>query len=506
MNIEKLKVYAMCMLLGISFLSVAGAGVDIQSGISLSFGGADVPTWESGNYWTYNLNLSYETSGASADLKLNDLHFEVTAVGSENYTLTFEGAVTGSVVLAGIIDGSMQNTNIDGKMVIRKSDLAIERMYDVHIAGEIKRQFVTNSFHVDMEMKQNVTPVASPYDFPINVNETWSVPVMTFWLYVDGEVSLTVPYQIYYDFPIYIKSHSVTCVAKETVSVPAGTYRDAFHVSGDAVQYQFWFSPTAHNVIKASYENVRAWYNESTYWDINELDAVLTDTNFGPSNEPPYTPGNPNPANNSVDVDVNADLSWTGGDPDGDVVSYDIYFGTDSNPPLAAAGWSGTSYSPGTMEYNTTYYWKIIAYDDHNHSAAGPTWTFSTRSYVNSPPDKPDRPSGPSSGNIGTPYTYSSHAVDKDGDLVYYLFDWGDGSDSGWLGPYESGAEVNATHTWSEVGSYGIKVKAKDVNGAESEWSDALAVSMPKVYLLPMQKILEMLNVWFMRFLGKTLI
>ena len=89
MNIEKLKVYAMCMLLGISFLSVAGAGVDIQSGISLSFGGADVPTWESGNYWTYNLNLSYETSGASADLKLNDLHFEVTAVGSENYTLTF---------------------------------------------------------------------------------------------------------------------------------------------------------------------------------------------------------------------------------------------------------------------------------------------------------------------------------------------------------------------------------------------------------------------------------
>ncbi|RLF44771.1 MAG: hypothetical protein DRN17_03880 [Thermoplasmata archaeon] len=148
----------------------------------------------------------------------------------------------------------------------------------------------------------------------------------------------------------------------------------------------------------------------------------------------------------------------------------------------------------------------MIAYDDHNHSAAGPTWTFSTRSYVNSPPDKPDRPSGPSSGNIGTPYTYSSHAVDKDGDLVYYLFDWGDGSDSGWLGPYESGAEVNATHTWSEVGSYGIKVKAKDVNGAESEWSDALAVSMPKVYLLPMQKILEMLNVWFMRFLGKTLI
>jgi len=56
------------------------------------------------------------------------------------------------------------------------------------------------------------------------------------------------------------------------------------------------------------------------------------------------------------------------------------------------------------------------------------------------------------------------------------------------------------------MGSYGIKVKAKDVNGAESEWSDTLAVSMPKVYRFQMQKILEMLNIWFLRFLGKTLI
>jgi len=509
MNIKKLKACAICMALGFSFLSVAGAGIDTCnvngkiSGTSLSYDGADVPVWGAGDYWTYDMDLSYEASGTSADLQINDLHFEVTSVGGSNYTLDFQGDVTGSVLLAGIIDGSLQNTAIDGKMTIRKSDLAIERLYDVHIAGEIKRQLVTNSFHVDIEMKQNVTPVASPYDFPIDVNETWSVPVMTFWMYMDGEVSLAVPYQIHYDFPLYIESHSVTCVAEETLSVPAGTYKDAFHVSGDVVQYEYWFSPTARNVIKASYENVRAWYNESTYWDIKELDAILTDTNFGPSNEPPYTPGNPDPSNGSTDVDVNADLGWTGGDPDGDDVVYDVYFGTDPSPPLVAAGWSDTSYDPGSMEYNTTYYWKIVAYDDHNHSTAGPTWTFSTKSYSNSPPGKPDRPSGPTSGSIGVSYSYSSHAVDGDGDLIYYLFDWGDGSDSGWLGPYESGQEVNASHTWSEIGSYGIKVKAKDINGAESEWSDTLAVSMPKVYRFPMQKILEMLNIWLLRFLEK---
>jgi len=418
--------------------------------------------------------------GASADLKINNLHFEST--------------ITGSVVLAGIIDRNMQNTNIDGKMTIRKSDLAIERLYGVHIAGEIKRQLVTTPFYIDMEMMQNVTPVASPYDFPINVNETWSVPVMTFWLYMDREISLAVPYQINYDFPLYIESHSVTCIAEEIVSVPAGIYKDAFHVSGDAVQYEFWFSLAAHNVIKASYENVRAWYNESTYWDINELDALLVDTNFGPSNEPPYVPGNPNPANNSADVDITADLSWTGGDPDVDTVYYDIHFGTELNPPLVATSWPSTYYDLCPMEYNTTYYWKIVAHDNHNHSTAGPTWTFSTKSHSNSPPDKPERPSGPSSGNIGVSYSYSSHAVDRDGDLIYYLFDWGDGSNSGWLGPYNSSQDVNASHTWSEIGSYNIKVKVKDVNGAESEWSDPLPVSMPKVYCFPMQKILEMLN------------
>ncbi len=512
MNIGRLKAYAICIVLGFSFLTVANAGIDMPnvgekiSGSSLSYDGADVPVWGVGDHWTYNMDLSYDASDASADLQINNLDFEVTANGSSNYTLNFHGDITGSVVLAGIIDGNLENTDIDGKATIRKSDLAIERLYDVHIAGDIKRQLVTNSFYVDMEMKQNVTPVASPYDFPINVNETWSVPLITFWLHMGGEVSLAVPYQINYDLPLYIESHSVTCIAEETVSVPAGTYKDAFHVSGDDVQYNFWFSPAAHNVIKASYDNVRAWHNNSTYWDIKKLDAVLIDTNFGPSNEPPYPPADPNPANGSTDVDVNADLSWTGGDPDGDNVVYDIYFGTESSPPISAAGWSGTSYDPGSMEYNTTYYWKIVAHDSHSHSTAGPIWTFSTKSNTNSPPDKPVKPSGPSSGSAGVSYSYSSHTIDADGDMVYYLFDWGDGSNSGWLGPYASGQEVNASHTWSEMGSYAIKVKAKDTVGAESEWSDTMAVSMPLAYHFPMQKILEMLNVWLLRFLGKALI
>ncbi len=493
-----------CMLLLMSFLPAADivgtnvgqtkVGMDSRA---LQNDSADIPVWENGNYWIYDIGLSYEATGASAEVTITNLHFEVTNIGSESYTLTFNGEIIGSVVLAGIIEGVLQNTVINGKMSIGKSDLAMERLYDTHIEGNIKRQFVTNSFWVDLEMKQNVTPVVSPYDFPIDVNETWSVPLMTFWIYANGEVSLAVPYPLYYDFPVYIEEHNLACTGKETVNILAGKYNDAFHVSG-STKYEFWYSPTARNVVKAPYNNIRMWYNESLYWDLNELGAELTETNVKPPNEPPHLPSNPNPANNSTDVNVNTDLSWTGGDPDGDEVVYDVYFGTTYPPPNVEMAQPSTTYNLVTLDYNTTYYWRIDAWDSIGFSTTGPDWTFKTGISTNNPPNKPEKPSGPTSGIVGTTYSYSSYSTDSDGDQIYYLFDWGDGSDSGWLGPYDSGKTVNVSYVWDSVGTYGIKVKAKDITGAESEWSDSLAVSMPKAYYLPMQKILEMLSNWFM--------
>ena len=44
------------------------------------------------------------------------------------------------------------------------------------------------------------------------------------------------------------------------------------------------------------------------------------------------------------------------------------------------------------------------------------------------------------------------------------------------------GSMCNASHTWKSMGNYTIKVKAKDVNGGESEWSEELVVSMPLVH------------------------
>jgi len=101
-------------------------------------------------------------------------------------------------------------------------------------------------------------------------------------------------------------------------------------------------------------------------------------------------------------------------------------------------------------------------------------------SIVNGRPNQPTKPVGPNSGGIGIEFNFSSNSNDPDNEQIYYLFNWGDGSDSGWLGPYESGETVEATHSWNKIGIYNIKVIVKDIHEYQSEWSDPLSVSMPR--------------------------
>jgi hypothetical protein len=108
-------------------------------------------------------------------------------------------------------------------------------------------------------------------------------------------------------------------------------------------------------------------------------------------------------------------------------------------------------------------------------------------------PNKPSTPSGPISGKIGIEHIYTANTTDPNGDPLYYWFDWGDGTNSGWLGPYESGDGGSSSHVWDEKGIYEIRVKAKDTHGLESDWSDPLSTSMTKNKVLTplLQRFLE---------------
>jgi len=96
------------------------------------------------------------------------------------------------------------------------------------------------------------------------------------------------------------------------------------------------------------------------------------------------------------------------------------------------------------------------------------------------PPARPDAPDGPSSGSTNKQYTYSASSTDPENDKLYYLFDWGNGEFSGWIGPYNSGQTAEASYAWSSQGDYQIKVKAKDEHGVQSEWSPTISISMPR--------------------------
>ena len=138
-------------------------------------------------------------------------------------------------------------------------------------------------------------------------------------------------------------------------------------------------------------------------------------------NNPPNIPTNPTPINGSINISILANLNWTGGDPDGDVVTYDIYFGTTSPPPKIISNQSNITYNPGTMNYSTQYYWKIIAWDNYSASTEGPLWFFTTEVKPNTPPNTPSNPSPANAAtNVYLSTTLSWTGGDPDGDAVTY--------------------------------------------------------------------------------------
>jgi probable HAF family extracellular repeat protein len=162
-------------------------------------------------------------------------------------------------------------------------------------------------------------------------------------------------------------------------------------------------------------------------------------------------------------------------DPDDDDVKYFIDWddGTTTETNWYSSGQiveiSHVWTEPGTYDI------RVKATDIHG--AESPWSDTCTIVIDNTQPDIPTI-DGPTSGKAGTNYTYTANTTDPDGDKVFYLFDWGDGNDSGWIDTGE------ATYKWREEGTYDVKVKAKDIYDWESNWSDTLEVNIPRNRLL----------------------
>jgi hypothetical protein len=100
--------------------------------------------------------------------------------------------------------------------------------------------------------------------------------------------------------------------------------------------------------------------------------------------------------------------------------------------------------------------------------------------HTNDPPEIPNKPSGETNLKVNTSYEYITSTTDPDGNDVFYMWDWGDGSFSDWEGPYLSGETASTSHSWTEPANCVIKVKAKDTNDKETDWSEGLQITVIK--------------------------
>jgi len=126
------------------------------------------------------------------------------------------------------------------------------------------------------------------------------------------------------------------------------------------------------------------------YWRVDEVEADGVTKYKGDVwsfTIPPRTAYNPDPADGAKYVASDAILSWTGG-----LMSklHHIYFGDDPDVIAGASGalpQSNTTYTPGPLELDKTYYWRVDEFDGAA-TYKGDVWSFTTLPDI--PVDDPD--------------------------------------------------------------------------------------------------------------------
>jgi hypothetical protein len=167
----------------------------------------------------------------------------------------------------------------------------------------------------------------------------------------------------------------------------------------------------------------------------------------------------------------------------------DQVYGTALNPEI----YGDEPYLRLIKERTNDEYYEILEGIDGTEEIKGQTWWYSPIIHVkvkNEPPQTPTTPQGTNRGKPDVEYTFTTTTTDPDGDDVFYQWDFGDGTITDWMGPYDPEYHAFASHIWSEKGSYDIRVKAKDLHNSESDWSQTLHINIPR-YRQSMDSILS---------------
>ena len=354
--------------------------------------------------------------------------------------------------------------------------------YDIYFAPDSSRPSLVKSGHGTNSYNPGILDYSTTYYWQIVAKDKYgATDVGPIWVFMTGSASNNPPNTPSYPSP----ADGSTNQSINTTLTWQGGDPD----TEDTVTYDIYFgtsstpSLVASDLTTTSYNPGTLAYSTTYYWQIVAKDnhgATTTSsiwkftTAATLSNNPPNTPSSPNPSDGATNQPIDLTLSWSGGDPDaGDSVSYNLYFGTSSSPPLVKSNLSEASYSPGTLAYGTKYYWRVVAKDNHGAEAGGPVWIFETSPAPNNPPYTPSSPSPANGATVASiSLRLSWNGGDPDtGDSVAYDVYWdgaGNNPDPPLWASNQRDTTVDVIPIRNPSTVYYWKIVAKDNHGATS--------------------------------------
>ena len=204
---------------------------------------------------------------------------------------------------------------------------------------------------------------------------------------------------------------------------------------------------------------------QTYYWRVDEVEADGTTVHVGSVwsfTAATVAASGPLPPAGAKWIDTEADLSWTAGLG---AQMHEVYFGTDPalGPDTFQAAQEGTTFDPGPLAENTTYFWRVDEIEaDGTTRHVGDVWQFGT--------------AGPGGGILGEYYNFGGGAPPNPPEAAFdeliltrvdpqILFDWGDSPAEGvnadlfavkWVGEVE--AAFSEPYRFSTTTDDGLKL------------------------------------------------
>jgi len=410
-----------------------------------------------------------------------------------------ELAKSGSVYLNGIMEGTLEQ----GVLVLDHLGVGTHKIVlDGEKINQLEKEITFNYDYDARELELKADPATrvikivtippnakiwidgrelssrSPWQEPVEVGKVYDLEVLLegygretrkINIPAKGDLipfTITIPEASAPDRPV------LTYPSNNSKDIPLGNITLKWESKESDLTYRVEFDGKTYTTKNKNY-TVSASERGKTYsWKVtavNEFGKETTSETYSfttQSNRAPNTPSNPSPSNNVTNQPLTMTLSWDCSDPDGDILTYDVYFGTSSNPTTkVSTGQSGKSINRSNLSYGTTFYWKVVAKDSKGATTEGPEWRFTTQS--NRAPNTPSNPSPSNNAtNQPTTITLSWECSDPDGDAVTYDVYFGTSSNS--MTKVSSGQTLNRSNL--SIGTtYYWKVVAKDSKGATTE-------------------------------------